>query len=65
MEHTGKIREFIWKKHPFVIMIVYTISVKAFVSLHMVITVGNLYIKHINSCKCTSFKARNKGVFLY
>ena len=36
-EHTGKIREFIWKQHPFGIMIVYSVSVKAFVSLHMVI----------------------------
>ena len=34
MKHTGKIREFIWKQHPFGIMIVYTIGVKAFVSLH-------------------------------
>ena len=29
MIHTGKIREFIWKQHPFGIMIVYTIGVKA------------------------------------
>ena len=56
MKHTGKIREFIWKQHPFGITVydcLYTVSVKAFVSLHMVI---RLSIKHINSCTCTSFK---------
>ena len=59
MKHTGKIREFIWKQHPFGIMIVYTIGVKAFVSLHY----GHFRwsIRHINSCTCTSFRAILQG----
>ena len=59
MKHTGKIREFIWKQHPFGIMIVYTIGVKAFVSLHY----GHFRwsIRRINSCTCISFREILQG----